>query len=61
MAGGLVRVTACGRIGMHRKRINLSRVLAGQRVGIEEVDEGYDLRYVPSPMCSGRTVDCLAE
>ena len=35
-----VVVTACGRICMHRKRINLSTVLAGQRVGIKEVDEG---------------------
>ena len=25
---------------MHRKRINVSHVLAGQRVGIKEVDEG---------------------
>jgi len=35
-----VLVTACGRICMHRKRINISHVLAGQRVGIKEVDEG---------------------
>ncbi|HXX86578.1 MAG TPA: hypothetical protein VEN29_21680 [Casimicrobiaceae bacterium] len=35
-----VVVTARGRICMHRKRINLSTVLAGQRVGIKEVDEG---------------------
>jgi len=27
-------VTACGRICMHRKKINISTVLAGQRVGI---------------------------
>jgi transposase InsO family protein len=47
-------VTACGRICMHRKKINLSYVLAGQRVGIKEVDEGiwivsfmhYDLGYI---------------
>jgi transposase InsO family protein len=47
-------VTACGRICMHRKRINLSQVFAGQRVGIKEVDEGiwivsfmhYDLGYI---------------
>lgn len=31
-------VTACGRICMHRKKINLSTVLAGQRVGLKEVD-----------------------
>jgi transposase InsO family protein len=49
-----VIVTACGRICMHRKRINVSTVLAGQRVGIKEVDEGiwivsfmqYDLGYI---------------
>ena len=49
-----VVVTACGRICMYRKRINLSHVLAGQRVGIKEVDEGiwivsfmhYDLGYI---------------
>jgi transposase-like protein len=35
-----VLVTACGRICMHRKRISLSHVLAGQRLGIKEVDEG---------------------
>ena len=41
------------RLCLHRKRINISTVLAGQRLGIEEVDEGiwlvsfmhYDLGY----------------
>jgi transposase InsO family protein len=49
-----VLVTACGRICMHRKRVNVSSVLAGQRLGIKEVDEGiwlvsfmsYDLGFV---------------
>ena len=49
-----VLVTACGRICMHRKKINISYVLAGQRLGIKEVDEGiwivsfmhYDLGYI---------------
>ena len=48
-----VLVTACGRLCLHRKRINISTVLAGQRLGIKEVDEGiwlvtfmhYDLGY----------------
>src|SRR3954452_2224761 len=48
-----VLVTACGRLCLHRKRINISTVLAGQKLGIEEVDEGiwlvsfmhYDLGY----------------
>ena len=35
-----VVVTACGRICMYRKRLNLTHVLAGQRVGIKEVDDG---------------------
>jgi transposase InsO family protein len=49
-----VLVTACGRICMHRKKINISNVLAGQRLGIKEVDEGiwlvsfmsYDLGFI---------------
>jgi len=49
-----VIVTACGRICMHRKKINISTVLAGQSLGIKEVDEGiwlvsfmhYDLGYI---------------
>jgi len=48
-----VIVTACGRLCLHRKRINISTVLAGQKLGIKEVDEGiwlvsfmhYDLGY----------------
>ena len=47
-------VTSCGRICMHRKKINVSTVLAGQKLGIKEVDEGiwlitfmhYDLGYI---------------
>jgi hypothetical protein len=49
-----ITVTACGRICMHRKKINISTVLAGQTLGIKEVDEGiwlvsfmrYDLGYI---------------
>jgi hypothetical protein len=48
-----VVITACGRLCLHRKRINISTVLAGQRLGIKEVDDGiwlvsfmhYDLGY----------------
>jgi transposase InsO family protein len=48
-----VLVTACGRLCLHRKRVNISHVLAGQKLGIKEVDEGiwltsfmhYDLGY----------------
>jgi hypothetical protein len=46
-------IIACGRHCLHRKRINISAVLAGQKLGIKEVDEGiwlasfmhYDLGY----------------
>jgi transposase InsO family protein len=49
-----VLVTACGRICLHRKRINVSGVLAGQKLGIKEVDDGiwivtfmhYDLGFI---------------
>ncbi len=48
-----ILVTSCGRICLYRKKINISSVLAGQRLGIKEVDEGiwlvsfmhYDLGY----------------
>ena len=47
-------VTACGRICMHRKKINISTVLAGQKLGLKDVDDGiwlisfmhYDLGYI---------------
>ena len=46
--------TNCGRICLHRKKINISTVLAGQKLGIKEVDEGiwlvsfmsYDLGFI---------------
>lgn len=52
-----IHVTHCGRICLHRKKINLSTVFAGQAVGlkeVEEVEEGiwlvsfmeYDLGYI---------------
>jgi transposase InsO family protein len=48
-----ILVTACGRICLHRKKINISTVLAGHTLGIKQVDEGiwlasfmhYDLGY----------------
>ena len=48
-----ILVTSCGRICLHRKKINLSIVFSGQPLGIKEVDEGiwlvsfmhYDLGY----------------
>jgi hypothetical protein len=49
-----VTVTTCGRLCMHRKKINISTVLAGQTLGIKEVEDGiwlvssmhYDLGYI---------------
>jgi hypothetical protein len=35
-----ILVTACGRIYRHRKKINISTVMAGQSLGTEEVDDG---------------------
>jgi transposase InsO family protein len=60
-----VTVTCCGRICMHRKKINISRVLAGQRLGIKEVDDGiwlvsfmhYDLGYIDLDQRTLQTLD----
>ena len=60
-----VLVTACGRICMHRKKINISTVMAGQRLGIKEVDEGiwlvsfmhYDLGYIDLEQKTLQTID----
>jgi hypothetical protein len=50
---------------MHRKKINLSTVLAGQRPGIKEVDDGiwltsfieYDLGYIDLGQRTLQTID----
>lgn len=60
-----VLVTCCGRICMHRKKINISTVLAGQKVGIKEVDDGiwlvsflsYDLGYIDLEQRTLQTLD----
>jgi transposase InsO family protein len=60
-----VLVTACGRICMHRKKINISTVLAGQKLGIKEVDNGiwlvsfitYDLGYIDLEQKTLQTID----
>ena len=49
-----IKVTCCGRICLHRKKINLSTVFAGQAVGLKEVEDDtwlvsfmdYDLGYI---------------
>jgi transposase InsO family protein len=60
-----ILVTACGRICMHRKRINISTVLAGHKLGIKEVDDGiwlvsfmdYDLGYFDHQTCRLEPLD----
>jgi transposase InsO family protein len=60
-----VLVTCCGRICMHRKKINISTVLAGQRLGIKEVDDAiwlvsfmhYDLGYIDLEQRTLQTLD----
>ena len=60
-----ILVTACGRICMQRKKINVSTVLAGQRLGIKEVDDGiwlvsfmqYDLGYIDLEQRTLQTID----
>ena len=52
--GKTVVVTNCGRLCLHNKKINLSSSLAGQAVGVKEVEDGiglvgfmnYDLGYI---------------
>jgi hypothetical protein len=59
--------TCCGRICMHRKKINISTVLAGQRLGIREVDDGiwlvtfmhYGLGYIDLEQKTLQTLDNL--
>ena len=60
-----ILVTACGRICMHRKKINISQVLAGQRLGIKQVDNGiwlisfmnYDLGYIDLEQRTLQTIE----
>ena len=60
-----VLVTCCGRICMHRKKINISTALAGQRLGIKEVDDAiwlvsfmrYDLGYIDLEQRTLQTID----
>jgi hypothetical protein len=62
---GDILVTACGRICMHRKKINISTVMAGQRLGIKEVDDAiwlvsfmhYDLGNIDLAQKTLQTID----
>ena len=50
---------------MHRKKINISNVLAGQKLGLKEVDDGiwlitfmhYDLGYIDLEQKTLQTLD----
>jgi hypothetical protein len=60
-----ILVTACGRICMQRKKINISTVFAGQKLGIREVVNGiwlvsfmhYDLGYIDLEQRTLQTID----
>jgi transposase InsO family protein len=60
-----ILVTACGRICMHRKKVNISTIMAGQMLGIKEVDDGiwlvsfmhYDLGYIDLEQRTLQTID----
>ena len=59
-----ILVTACGRICMHRKKINISTVLAGRKLAIKEVDAIWlvsfvycDLGYVDPEQRTLQTID----
>lgn len=60
-----VMITNCGRLCLHRKKINISTALAGQKVGIKEVEDqiwmvsflDYDLGYVDLEQRTLQTID----
>ncbi len=60
-----ILVTACGRICMLRKKINISTVFAGQRLGLKEVDDTiwlvsfmhHDLGYIDLEQKTLQTID----
>lgn len=59
------RAACCGRLCIHRKKINISTALAGQRLGLKEVDDGiwlvsflsYDLGYIDLEQRTLQTID----
>ncbi|MBB3966108.1 hypothetical protein GGQ67_003793 [Rhizobium metallidurans] len=58
-------VTNCGRLCIHRKKINISTVMAGQKLGLKEADDGiwlvsflrYDLGYIDLEQRTLQTID----
>ena len=55
----IATVTHCGRVCFHRRKVNLSQALAGQAVGVRQVQEHlwlvtfmhYDLGYFDDETC----------
>jgi hypothetical protein len=56
-----ILVTKCGRICMHRKKVNISAVMAGRRLGIKEVEDGIWLvsfmQYIDLEQKTLQTID----
>ena len=60
-----VTVTTCGRICMGKKKINLSQVFAGQKLGVTQTEENiwlvtfmsYDLGYFDTQACRVEPID----
>ena len=60
-----VTVTTCGRICMGKKKINLSQVYAGQKLGVTQTEENiwlvtfmtYDLGYFDTQACRVEPID----
>lgn len=58
-------ITTCGRICYQRRKINVSQVFAGQKVGVKQVDEHiwlvtfmqYDLGYFDDETCRLEPID----
>jgi putative transposase len=58
-------ITTCGRICYQRRKINVSQVLAGQRVGVKQTDDhtwlvtfmDYDLGYFDDETCRLEPID----
>lgn len=58
-------ITACGRICYQRRKINISQVFAGQRVGVKQVGDHvwlvtfmeYDLGYFDDETCRLEPID----
>jgi putative transposase len=62
---GTAVITTCGRICYQRRKINVSQVFAGQKVGVKQVDEHiwlvsfmhYDLGYFDDETCRLEPID----